>query len=65
MMANKSNLICSAGSREQLESMINKYFHSENYVIMEDGTVYNRKLCKVLDSYKVVNKRGRWRFELV
>ena len=61
----KSNLICSAGSREQLETMINKYFHSENYVIMKDLTVYNRKLCKVLDSYKVVEKRGRWRFELI
>lgn len=61
----KSNLICSAGSREQLETMINNYFHSENCAILDDGTVYNRKLCKVLDSYRVVEKRGRWRFELI
>lgn len=61
----KSNLICSAGSREQLETMINKYFYSENYVIMDDLTVYNRKLCRALDGYKVIEKRGRWRFELI
>lgn len=64
-MASKGKLICSAGSREQLETMINRYFHSENCCVMEDGTVYNRKLCKVLDSYRVVNKGGRWRFELI
>lgn len=58
-----SNLIGSAGSKEDLEKMINEYFYSTNYRIAEDGKIYNIKNQKFLDRHRVVQKRGRWRFE--
>lgn len=59
-MSNK--LICSAGKKEDLQEMINKYYFSTNYIIKENGEVYNTKNDKVLDGVKVENKKGRWRF---
>lgn len=60
-----SNLIGSAGSKEDLERMINDHFYSNNYKITDDGKIYNKSRDIVLDGFKVVQKRGRWRFELV
>lgn len=57
-----SNLIASAGTKEDLEEMINKYYFSTNYIITEDNEVFNTKKDKALDSVKVENKKGRWRF---
>lgn len=57
-------LICSAGTKEDLEKMINQYYYSSNYQIMEDNSVYNKKTDKTLDNVKVVQKCGRWRFEI-
>ena len=59
----KGNLICSAGSKEDLERMINKYYYSENYVITNDLRAYNTKTNRYSDN-KIVVKRNRWRFEL-
>lgn len=42
--------------------MINKYYFLANYIIKENGDVYNVKKDKVLDCVKVENKKGRWRF---
>ena len=60
----KGNLICSAGSKEALEAMINAYFYSENYTITDDLKVYNKLKQKTLDSYTVKHAKNRWRFEL-
>lgn len=57
-----SNLIASAGTKEDLEEMINKYYFSTNYMITENNEVFNTKKDKVLDGVKVENKKGRWRF---
>lgn len=57
-----SNLIASAGTKEDLEKMINKYYFSTNYMITENNEVFNTKKDKVLDGVKVENKKGRWRF---
>lgn len=57
-----SNLIASAGTKEDLEEMINKYYFSTNYMITENNEVFNTKKDKVLDDVKVENKKGRWRF---
>ena len=59
----KGNLIASAGSKEQLEAMINKYFYSENYIITDDMKIFNKLKNKYSDSHKVVVKKNRWRFE--
>ena len=63
-MTNK-NLICSAESREDLQKMINEYFYSSNYVITDDGKIYNTKKETFLDGVKAVLYRNRWRFERV
>jgi hypothetical protein len=59
------NLICSAGSKEQLEQMINRWYLSENYVITKDNgeyRAYNKKL-KRYSEMLVKEQGGRWRFE--
>lgn len=56
-------LIGSAGSKEDLEKMINECFYSTNFHITDDGKIYNIKKQKFLDGYRVIQKRGRWRFE--
>lgn len=57
-----SKLICSTGNKEDLQKMINEYYFSSNYIIKENGEVYNTKKDKVLDGVRVENKKGRWRF---
>lgn len=56
-------LIASAGTIEQLETLINQYFFSTSYKI--DGEqVANTKTGKTLDGYKVTAKKSRYRFEM-
>lgn len=56
-------LIASAGTIEQLETLINRYFYSTSYKI--DGEqVTNAKTGKTLDGYKVTAKKSRYRFEM-
>lgn len=61
----KSNLVCSAGNKATLETMINKYFYSTSNTITDDNRIYNKVKDKYLEGYKVTFMRGRWRFELV
>ncbi len=53
-----SNLIASAANKETLETMINKYYFSKNYIITEN----NKKKQCVLDGVKVEVRSNRWRF---
>lgn len=56
-------LIASAGTIEQLETLINQYFFSTSYKV--DGEqVTNTKTGKTLDCYKVTAKKSRYRFEM-
>ena len=57
-----SNLIASAGTKEDLEKMINEYYFSTNYIITDNNEVYNTKKECVLDGAKVEFKRNRWKF---
>lgn len=57
-----SNLIASAGTKEELGKMINEYYFSTNYIITENNEIYNTKKECVLDSVKVEFKRNRWKF---
>lgn len=57
-----SQLLVSAGSKKDLEEMINKYYFSSNYIITENNEVYNTKKKCVLDGVKVELKRSRWKF---
>ena len=62
MVGRMNNLIASAGTKEELEKMINEYYLSKNYVITDQNEVYNTVKEKVLDGVKVENKKNRWRF---
>ena len=55
-------LICSAGSKQDLENLINEYYFSSNWIIDENMNIINTKTKKKSDNI-VVRKRGRWRFE--
>ena len=57
-----SNLIASAGTKEDLEKIINEYYFSTNYIITENNDVYNTKKEYTLDTVKVEVKKNRWRF---
>jgi hypothetical protein len=57
-----SNLICSAGSKADLEQMINEYYYSTNYKITDNNEIYNMKKDIMLDNVIVEVKRNRWRF---
>jgi len=61
----KTYLIGSACSKEQLEKAINEYFYSTNWIIKENLDLYNTKLEKVSSNYRVIQKKNRWRFEII
>lgn len=58
-------LICSSGTKEDLQEMINEFYYSKNYIITDEGTIFNTKLNKTIDNAKVEFKRKRWRFILL
>lgn len=57
--------VMSAGSKEDLTAMINEYYYSKNYIITDDGKIFNTAKEKTLDGLLVVQKRDRWRVERV
>ena len=65
----KPHLIASAANREQLERMINQWFFSKNYSIIDanDGTfkVFNSCKGKTLENFRITVKKSRWRFEML
>ena len=58
-----SKCVFSAGSKEDLDAMINEYYYSKNYIITEDNRIYNTVKENYMDTLKVVFKRNRWRVE--
>jgi hypothetical protein len=61
----KWHLIGSAPTKEQLEKGINDYYYSKDYTITEQGEVYSTIRGKALDGVRVIQKKGRWRFERI
>jgi len=55
----------SADSKEDLTAMINEYYYSKNYIITDDGRIFNTAKGQTLDGLQVVQKRSRWRVEKV
>lgn len=56
-------LIASAGTIQDIETMINKYFYSSNYHVNGEK-IENSKTGKTLENYRVIKKKNRFRFEL-
>ena len=58
----KNNLIATSRTKQGLEKLINKFFYSNNWVLNKDLTLFNNKLNKGTDFYKVEFKNNRYRF---
>ena len=63
-----SILIASSTSKKGLEKLINKYFYSDFYKILNDNSLFNpthskEKNNEINQKFCVVEKKGRWRFE--
>jgi hypothetical protein len=70
----KTQLVASAGSLDQLAKMIGNYFYSKEPFDLKpiDDKTYSvahpassAVPGKIIDRYMVVNKKGRFRFELL
>ena len=59
----KTGIIASSPSKDRLQKMINEYFYSTAWVIMDDLRLFNSKLNKFCENFFVENKRGRWYFK--
>ena len=59
----KTGIIASSSSKERLQKMINEYFYSTEWVILEDMRLFNSKLNKFCENFFVESKRGRWFFK--
>lgn len=57
--------VMSASSKKDLTAMINEYYYSKNYIITDDGKIFNTVKENILDGLQVIQKRGRWRVERV
>lgn len=60
-----TRIIASAGTKEKLQELINQFYCSENWIIDTDNKVFNTKLKKFAHGVIIVNKNGRWRFEMI
>jgi len=52
--------ICSAGTTEALQALINRYYYSTNWVVDKDLRVFNDKLNKELGHVEF--KKGRYTY---
>ena len=57
-------LLATSPSKKRLLQLINEYFCTNNCIITDDNKVFNTKLNRVLDGYKIIQVKNRFRFEL-
>lgn len=57
----KTQVVCSAATADELQTMINKYFYSTAYRIKENKVFHERKQT-FLNGYIVREKNGRFQF---
>lgn len=60
----KTGIIASSSSKERLQNLVNKYFYSTAWVILEDLRLFNSKQNRFCTKYLVENKRGRYYFKM-
>lgn len=60
----KTGIIASSPSKDRLQKMINEYFYSTAWVIMDDLRLFNSKQNRFCNKYVVENKRGRYYFKM-
>ena len=57
-------LLATSPTKKGLLQLINEYFYTNNCIITDDNKVFNTKLNRVLDGYKIIEVKNRFRFEL-
>ena len=57
-------LLATSPTKKRLLQLINEYFYTNNCIITDDNKVFNTKLNRVLDGYKIIEVKNRFRFEL-
>jgi hypothetical protein len=61
-----SKLIGSSNSIEHLNALVCKYFYSQvSFIAQPDGTWLIQNSKGFIEGFRVVNKTGRYRFELI
>ena len=60
----KYKLLASAPTRERIEEIINKFHFTTNLRVMDSGEIRNVKTGKTLEGVRVIEKKGRYRFEM-
>ena len=58
----KNKLIATSKTRQGLEKLINEFFFSKHWILNKDLTLFNTKLNKGNEFYKVEFKNNRYRF---
>lgn len=60
----KTGIIASSPSKDRLQKMINEYFYSTAWEILEDLRLFNRKQNRYCQKYIVERKNGRFYFKM-
>lgn len=47
---------------ESITKLINEYYYSNNYEVIEDGIIHNTKTNKTLDDVKVIKWKQGYKF---
>ena len=55
-------LLCSCNSKEKLLELVNEYFYSNNNILLDDGSVFNKTKNTKLIHFRWEHKKGRYRF---
>jgi hypothetical protein len=58
-------LLASAGTIEDIEKLINRYWFSESYTVNRSTLAIERPEKPTPAGFRVIHKRGRYRFELL
>lgn len=61
----KEYVLASAGSKKNLQKLINEFYLSDSWIIDEENNIFNSKLNKFASGVKVENKGKRWRFVMI
>lgn len=54
--------LATAGSKENIQKIVNDYFYSKNYIVDDNNNIINTQTGKHLDNFKIEFKKGRWIF---
>lgn len=54
--------LATAGSKENIQKIVNQYFYTNNYIINDNNNIIHLQTGECLDNFKIELKKGRWIF---